>query len=415
MLPSPALIELGLSAATERFAAELVEPQLDAPAWTDFEWQMARAAAVLHGVTPLLATTLRWSGPAGWQAFVQEQHRQTLLRYHRIALVLKNIDDRAQAQGLAIVALKGAALHALGVYAPGGRPMADIDLLVRPADAGRAAQILVSLGYLQTGAVWKHGVFEPGQTPAQVRALNAATLGLPPGEHEDYPIKVDLHTRIAERLPLSETDITERVFPDEPRAGLNGYASRHALLLHLLLHAAGNLCGRIMRLMHLHDLALLASQMIADEWQRLFATQPGSKAMWWALPPLELLNRYHPGLVPMPVLAALGRDCPRALRQLSRRMTLPQASLVSLSIPAFPGMPWCGSTQERVRYMRRRLFPGPEQRAARQLTATEQWAVQQPWVHQSQGRRALRWLVARPPRHASMYIVRAVLESPLKT
>ena len=294
MVPSPELIELGLAGATERFAAELVKPHASAPAWSDFEWQMARAAAVLHGITPLLATTLQWSGPASWQAFLLEQRRQTLLRYGRIAAVLTAIDERATAQGLAVVALKGAALHALGVYRPGERPMADIDLLVRPADVERAADMLASLGYLQTGAVWKHGVFEPGQTPAQVRASNAATLGLPPGEHEAYPVKIDLHTRIAERLPLNETEITGLIFPTEHRAGLNPYSSSTALLLHLLLHAAGNMCNRTLRLMHLHDLALLTAKMTADEWQLFLATAaPG--ALWWALPPLELLNRHQPG------------------------------------------------------------------------------------------------------------------------
>src|SRR5580692_2578978 len=105
MRPSPETIELALTQATERFAAELAEPQLQAPAWSDFEWDMARAAAVLHGVTPLLASTLRWSGPPAWQAFVLQQREQTLLRYRRIAAVLQDIGDCATAQGLPVVAL----------------------------------------------------------------------------------------------------------------------------------------------------------------------------------------------------------------------------------------------------------------------------------------------------------------------
>src|SRR5271165_2258865 len=155
MRPSPKTIELALTQATERFAAELAEPRLQAPAWSEFEWQMARAAAVLHGVTPLLALTLRWLGPESWQAFVAQQRQQTLLRHRRIAAVLQDIADRAAAQGLALVALKGSALHALGVYSAGERPMADIDLLVRAGDTERAAEVLASAGYIQTGASWK--------------------------------------------------------------------------------------------------------------------------------------------------------------------------------------------------------------------------------------------------------------------
>jgi Uncharacterised nucleotidyltransferase len=408
MVPSPELIELGLAGATERFAAEVVKPRIDAPDWTDFEWQMARAAAVLHGITPLLATTLRWSGPPGWQAFVREQRHQTQLRYHLIAAALKQIDHRAKDQGLPVVALKGAALHALGVYSPGERPMADIDLLVRPADAGRAAEMLAGLGYVQTAAVWKHQVFEP-------RQCAAPGVALPVGEHHDYPVKVELHCRIAERLPLTATDITALVFPPQPVPGLNPYPSTNALLLHLLLHAAGSMCTRGLRLMHLHDIARLAARMTPEEWELLLRAAPAPKAPWWALPPLELLNRYHAGLVPRHVLAALRAASPRALRRLCRRSNLTQMSHSSLAVPAFPSLQWCSSLTERARYIRQRIVPGPEQRASRCATAAEQWAVQHDWLHLSQGRRVLQWLVARPPRQAPMYIVRAVLENPVPT
>jgi hypothetical protein len=407
MLPSSELIELGLSAATERFAAELVKPQLEPPAWTDFEWQMARAAAVLHGITPLLATTLQWSGPADWQAFVREQRHQTRLRYGHIAAVLKEIDDRATAQGLAFVALKGAALHALGVYSGGERPMADIDLLVRPADAPRAAEMLAAVGFVPAAASWKHQAYVPAQYVAK--------SALPVGEHEGYPVKVELHTRIAERLPLTETVITERVFPLHPEPGLNPYPSPNALLLHLLLHAAANMSERALRLMHLHDIARLAARASPEDWEELVGAAPVPQALGWALPPLALLNRYQPGLVPRHVLAALRAACPWALRRLSRRASLAQMSYASLAISAFPAMPWCSSLSERLRYVRQRILPGAEQHASRRIIAAEQWAAQHPWSHQSQGRRVLQWLVKRPPRQASMYIVQAVLENPLQS
>ncbi|HEX3837336.1 MAG TPA: nucleotidyltransferase family protein [Steroidobacteraceae bacterium] len=409
MLPSPELIERGLSAATERFAAELVRPRSGAPAWTGFEWQMARAAAVLHGITPLLATTLQWPGPASWRAFALEQRRQTLLRHGRIAAVLKHIDDRASEQGLAVVALKGAALHAVGVYSAGERPMADIDLLVRPADAQRAADMLATIGYAQTWMIWKHGIFEPA------RAGGNAATALPIGEHQDNPIKIDLHTRITERLPLAETDITELVFPLHPKPGFNPYPSTNALLLHLLLHAAGNMSARALRLMHLHDIARLAARMSPDEWHELLGTRSTPTARWWALAPLELVNRYQPGLLPAQVLAALRRACPGALGRLSRSANLSEMSYASLSIPAFPGLPWCRSLSERRRYVWQRVLPSREHAVSRNLIAAEQWATPHPWMHMSQGRRILHWLFRRPSRQASMYIVRAVLDNPLPT
>jgi len=406
------MIGRGLADATERFAAELVEPQLHAPPWTDFGWRMAHAAAVLHGVTPLLAGTLRWSGPPRWQAFILEQRRQTLLRHQRIAAELEAIDALASTQGLAAVALKGAALHALKVYVPGERPMADIDLLVQEADALRAAQLLASLGYLQTGAIWKHQMFEHSQSRVEARAWQATQSAVPLGEHANYPVKIELHTRIAERLPQTEVTITDLLLPPHPRPGLNAYPSTNALLLHLLLHAAGNLCGRQLRLMHLHDLARLGARMSAGDWQGLLAMRPAPHVPWWALPPLEMLNRYHPTLVPAEVLAVLRRACPGPLRRQCRQANLSKMSLASLSIPAFPGLPWCTSHEERLRYVWERIFPGPEQMVSRRHLATEQWAMQRSWTHMSQRRRVVHWLFGRPPRQASMYIARAALEQP---
>lgn len=203
-LPSLKAIERGLSQATERFATDLAGPLPIAPSWSDFEWQMARAAAILHGIGPLLAGTLQWAGPTGWQPFLREERSQTLLRSEHMAAALQEIEAQAVAREVALVALKGTALHALGIYAPGERPMADIDLLVRPVDTERAAQLLTSVGYTQTSVTWKHRVFE--------RAHCARAL-LPPGDHQGYPLKVELHERIVERLPRSETDITALVFP----------------------------------------------------------------------------------------------------------------------------------------------------------------------------------------------------------
>jgi hypothetical protein len=412
MVPSSKMIGRGLAAATERFAAELAEPQLQAPAWSEFGWRMAHAAAVLHGVTPLLAGTLRWSGPHSWQAFMHEQHRQTLLRHQRIAAALEAIDEGARTQGLAAVALKGAALHALKIYVPGERPMADIDLLVPEADAPRAAQLLACLGYIRTGAIWKHQMFEHAQSRAAAHAWQAAQSPLPLGEHANYPVKIELHTRIVERLPRTEVDITALLLPLRPRPGLNAYPSSNALLLHLLLHAAGNLCGRQLRLMHLHDLARLTARMGAVEWQGLLAMLPAPHALWWALPPLELLNRYQPALVPAEVLVQLRRACPGWLRRQCRHANLSQVSFASVSIPALPALAWCSSHAERLRYVRERIFPGPEQLVSRRHLATELWAMQRSWTHMSQGHRVLRWLLRRPPRPASMYIVRAALEQP---
>src|SRR6185437_15912947 len=155
-------------------------------------------------------------------------------------------------------------------------PMADVDLLVRPADAQRARQTLESLGFSQSFANWKHGVFVP-----EVRAVHASI-----GEHEQNYLKIELHTRIAEILPLRITDVTDSVYPRTPHAGLNVYPSTAALMTHLLIHAAGAMAYRALRLLHLHDIALVAARMTGSDWDELAKRDGTAHKPWWALPPL---------------------------------------------------------------------------------------------------------------------------------
>jgi hypothetical protein len=412
MLPTPEIIGAGLVQATERFAVELAEPQPLAPDWTDFEWRMARGAAVLHGVSALLAGRLRWAGPADWRQFLQTQRQHTSLRHRRIEVVLNDIDRHTRVAGLAVVALKGSALHALAVYSAGERPMADIDLLVREADVERAARLLASLGYVETGATWKHRIFEPERVSEQALAWKSAASAPPFGEHEDYPIKVELHTRIAERLPVTEVDITAQIFPLHAIAGLNPYPSHSALLLHLLLHAAGNMSNRSLRLMHLHDIARLAAATSAAQWRHLSGTLSAARGLSWAYPPLAMIDRYQPGLIPGELLVAARRGCSRRLRRLCQRSNLASVSYASVSIPAFPGLPWCSSLTECLRYLRQRILPNAEQDAIRKDMATELWAVRSSWTRISHGRRVLHWLLGRPRRQAPLYIARAALQQP---
>ena len=133
--PPPAVVQAALFKITETLAGELARPTDSTPDWSDFEWSIAKAVAAMHGVSPLLSTSLRWRGPAGWVNFLEEQRVHTANRHARIGELLRRLDQSTQEEGIAAMALKGAALHALGLYTAGERPMADLDLLVRPRDA----------------------------------------------------------------------------------------------------------------------------------------------------------------------------------------------------------------------------------------------------------------------------------------
>jgi hypothetical protein len=233
------------------------------------------------------------------------------------------------------------------------------------------------------------------------------------GEHRDTPVNIELHVRIQERLPVSVADITGRIFPRDPRPGLNGYASTAALMAHLLLHAAGGLCNRSLRLMHLQDLALLSARMGGGDWRELVESGDGASS-WWAWPPLRMVDRYYPRLVPVDVLARLERQCPLPLRMFSRRQTMTAASCSELWLHPLAGIEWSRSAGDAARYLKNRARPSQEAiRERADMVRTQLWLQGQAWPRMSHARRAIGWLLRPVPRMDVLYAVRAAMESPV--
>ena len=268
-LPPINQVAAALRKTTEVLAHELAVPANEAPPWSEFEWHIARAVSAMQGVSALLHSRLRWQGPQGWRRFLAGQHDQSMARYRQIAGLLEAIDSRARREGLAVVALKGAALHASDIYAAGERPMGDIDLLVWNADAAGISRVLEACGYAAAFDTHRHQVFQPHLR----KAAGGGTLG----EHADSPINIEVHTRIAEQLPVTAVDITRFLVPPAAHSGINEYPSPAALMLHLLLHAAGNMRARALRLIQLHDIALLARRLGSRDWEELLAMRPNGR------------------------------------------------------------------------------------------------------------------------------------------
>ncbi|GLQ87904.1 nucleotidyltransferase family protein [Dyella flagellata] len=397
MLPPLKTVKDGLRRTTETLAAELARPGSDAPEWNELEWRLASAAAAAHGISPLLSRLSPWQNLA-WRRFLEDQYQHVEQRHQRITALLGRIDAQARSAGIAMVALKGSALHAIGLYAPGERPMADIDLLVREEDLQRTGELLQSLAYVESFTQWKHRSFKP--------AVGEPIMGL--GEHRDTPINIELHTRIQERLPISTVDITSRIYPRQPQPGLNPYPSTGALMSHLLLHVAGNICGRSLRMMHLNDISLLATRMSIGDWDALW---DGQVPAWWALPPLHMVARYYANAVPRAVLDRLEPACPPVLRNLSRHQTLTQLSCSALWLSPLPGIEWSRSLGEAGRCLLNRIRPTEEARQERvDMLRTQLWLQGQPWVRLKQGRRILTWLTRPVPRMDTLYVVRAALD-----
>jgi hypothetical protein len=396
-------LQRALRQATEALTGELCHPGTPVPQWSAEEWAVARAVAAIHGVSPLLAGTSRWQGPPAWTAFLAEQRAQTESRFLRIRRTLRVLDEHARAAGVAVLPLKGAALHALGIYSAGERPMADIDLLVPEEQAARCSELLAGMNFRETYQTWKHRVFSPPDEPV------AGELG----EHAGTAVKIELHCHLAEELPRPRVDITTVVLPDAWQPGLNVYPSKAALLLHLLLHTAGSLVFRAVRLLQLHDIARLIVGMDATELEQLplLAARTPAPSLWWAFPPLALVNRYY-ACVPAELLQYTAADWHWALRGAYQHRTLAEVSLSYLWISAFPGIEWARSPRAMLGYALARIVPDDETRRQRKVFALTQPRVSGGrWSQLSQGERMLRWILSRQARNETLRPVRAALQA----
>jgi hypothetical protein len=397
-LPPMSSVAAALRATTERLASELANPRATPPEWSAIEWRIARAVAAMHGVSGLLAGQLRWRGPEGWAEFLGSQREHIRQRQLRAQELLARIGERFERQGIPVQALKGAALCREGLYQHGQRPMADLDLLTSPQHTTRAAEILENLRLRESHRTFKHRVFEASDT-TRARSF---------GEHADNRLKVELHERICERLPYRVTDISSLVSPVASVPGLNPYPSHAALMAHLLLHAAGGMTYRTLRLVQLHDIALLARRLTATDWQQLTDWR-----LWWAAPPLVLTERYYRAVVPEAVTESMRGCCPRILRHTCRRQRLSDVSLSRLWLEAFPGIEWARTAGEAALFIARRIVPSAEVHSDRKFAQmTDPCLAQGDWGGLSQGRRILRAVRARTPRPWPLHNVREALAQP---
>jgi Uncharacterised nucleotidyltransferase len=397
-LPPLKGIQKALSSITETLAQELAHPTADAPNWSVSEWRIARAVAVLHGVSSLLSRRLNWLGPADWAEFLAEQRLHTESRHFRITDLLRTVDCEARAGAIAFVALKGGALHEAGFYEAGERPMADLDLLVAPADLESMTRVLQGIDYHVTAVTWKHRVFEAA----------AVAPPAPFGENVRNGIKIDLHTRIRELLPRRAVDVSSLILPLQPESGLNPYRSNPSLMVHLLLHAAGAMLSRTLRSVQLHDIALLAARMSKADWDEWLALSAAMEGHRWALAPLTLVARYYGNLtIPAQVLAIAAAGCPSSLVCRFHRTALWEVSYSNLRRSAFPGLRWSASIGEALAYVAERILVGTRALVhdARLTSSLD------PYESRAATRKLprLRWVGLRPVRPATLNAVRYAL------
>jgi len=97
--------------------------------------------------------------------------------------LLERIAARFNKAGVPLMALKGAALNLTLYDRPDARPMADLDLMIRPEDVDQAFALLEELGGLRGEALVREDFFPRFHYEVE---YTVGTI---------YPVKIDLHIR----------------------------------------------------------------------------------------------------------------------------------------------------------------------------------------------------------------------------
>jgi hypothetical protein len=132
-----------------RWDQKALEAARSLAAQHDFDWDALCQVAQAGGSAPLLWHTTRHLDllPSAVAVDLLRSYYQSAAANLAILRELERVLQALGAEGIPAVLLKGAALASTVYGDPALRPMADLDLLVRQADAPRALQALSTLGY----------------------------------------------------------------------------------------------------------------------------------------------------------------------------------------------------------------------------------------------------------------------------
>lgn len=328
--------------------------------WGAPEWEAARWAAQVHGIAPLLdRAAARWPDAGALDArlrrYLADQRRLSGERVARLLDELAELLRACHAGGVAAMPLKGGLLAPTAYAEPGLRPMNDLDLLVRPGDEPRALDLLADLGYELVARGWKHAMLARPGARGPVAAYD--------GEHPDNPRSLDLHIRVAEQFWGIRYDLTDEIWAESAPGELLGTVAwlprPAALLHHLAIHASSDMIARRLRLLHLHDIALVAPAVDRAGWERITAGARARGEERLVYPALALARRYFPG-APDDVLADLRAGVPRALLRQIDASELDRYSFCNAA-PTTPAekLCWFRPGREQAGALRHMLLPDP--------------------------------------------------------
>ncbi len=164
--------------------------------------------------------------PATRRRPVSLQAMRTIRMMHQ----LEWIAGKFNAAGIPLMALKGAALHPALYDRPGEREMTDLDVLVKPADIGRAQKLLEDLGH------------DRGEVPFRVDFFPRYYYEIQYQVGSLSPFAIDLHVRPLRPLRFSRVMPGDALWSNAVTVTLGGSTvlvpAPDDMLIHLAAHSA---------------------------------------------------------------------------------------------------------------------------------------------------------------------------------
>jgi hypothetical protein len=253
-----------------------------------------RRLITAHGLAAVLvrdpaAAPATTALPDDLQAWLADQDRTNRTRIDRLQAELAAVLRAFARRGIPVMPLKGSLLWTRSPGDPYRRPMADLDLLVRPDDREAARSVLAGEGYRRREVRTRRPTHDTFTLPGNERVVSLA------GEHPDNPRPIELHVEVKRHLWawVEDDDLTPFLWARSGRSTVVGepavVPSDLALLGHLAVHATSDLLQGRGRLLQLLDLADVAATVAAGAATTAVSTAPGGDLHLRDLPHLRLV------------------------------------------------------------------------------------------------------------------------------
>ncbi|MGD8626545.1 MAG: nucleotidyltransferase family protein [Anaerolineae bacterium] len=286
-------------------------------AWDKATWQAAELAILMQGIGPYLHHTLPSTPiyealPATFRQRLADGYQLNDARLKRLLRDLVDILDAAHRGGLALMPLKGPLLATGSYDSPALRPMADLDLLVRPSDLPALAAILHDLGYQSRPQS------SPGGSVHIFHRPDNRTVVSRRSNHPDNPRPVEVHIRLKKYFwdIYRLDDLTDYLWAESQPGQLLGaqawLPAPARFLTYLAVHTMVHHLFGEGRLIHLLDLAHVAPTL---------GSLPVRHARW-TYPVLCLAGRVLPGRFEGLALSTLAPERPTRLRRWAETVPL---------------------------------------------------------------------------------------------